>query len=98
MLIRKQAVSYGECPIKGVYSVAAGDSPQQQEIGLTNATLGLLLVKVITIPASWGQLVAYGVSGYNHTLDDGYHANLSAGDGSAATLDISWKRWLCIQC
>ena len=43
----------------------------------------------VTIQLPGGQPVAYGISAYNYTLDDGhYHANLSAGDGSAASLDI----------
>ena len=63
---------------------------QQLGIGLINATLESLLARLVKDhPTSWGQPIAYGISAYNYTLDDGhYHANLSAGDGSAATLDI----------
>ena len=42
----------------------------------------------VTIQLPGGQPVAYGISAYNYTLDDGHYANLSAGDGSAASLDI----------
>ena len=88
---KKQASATENAQYKGVYSVAAGDFSaaagnwsDKRDTGVTIGQGGQ-----VTIQLPGGQPVAYGVSGYNYTLDDGhYHANLSAGDGSAATLDI----------
>ena len=88
---KKQASSTENAQYKGVYSVAAGDFSvaagnwsDKRDTGVTIGQGGQ-----VTIQLPGGQPVAYGISGYNYTLDDGhYHANLSAGDGSAATLDI----------
>ena len=85
---KKQASATENAQYKGVYSVAAGDfsaaagnwSDKRDTIGQGGQ---------VTIQLPGGQPVAYGISAYNYTLDDGhYHANLSAGDGSAASLDI----------
>ena len=88
---KKQASATENAQYKGVYSVAAGDFSaaarnwsDKRDTGVTIGQGGQ-----VTIQLPGGQPVAYGISGYNYTLDDGhYHANLSAGDGSAATLDI----------
>ena len=88
---KKQASSTENAQYKGVYSVAAGDFSaaagnwsDKRDTGVTIGQGGQ-----VTIQLPGGQPVAYGISGYNYTLDDGhYHANLSGGDGSAATLDI----------
>ena len=88
---KKQASATENAQYKGVYSVAAGDFSSaagnwsdKRDTGVTIGQGGQ-----VTIQLPGGQPVAYGISGYNYTLDDGhYHANLSAGDGSAATLDI----------
>ncbi|WP_049518363.1 hypothetical protein [Streptococcus parasanguinis] len=88
---KKQASATENAQYKGVYSVAAGDFSaaagnwsDKRDTGVTIGQGGQ-----VTIQLPGGQPVAYGVSGYNYTLDDGhYHANLSAGDGSVATLDI----------
>ena len=87
---KKQASATENAQYKGVYSVAAGDFSaaagnwsDKRDTGVTIGQGGQ-----VTIQLPGGQPVAYGISGYNYTLDDGhYHANLSAGDGSAATLD-----------
>ena len=88
---KKQASTTENAQYKGVYSVAAGDFSaaagnwsDKRDTGVTIGQGGQ-----VTIQLPGGQPVAYGISAYNYTLDDGhYHANLSAGDGSAATLDI----------
>ncbi len=88
---KKQASATENAQYKGVYSVAAGDFSaaagnwsDKRDTGVTIGQGGQ-----VTIQLPGGQPVAYGISAYNYTLDDGhYHANLSAGDGSAATLDI----------
>ena len=88
---KKQASATENAQYKGVYSVAAGDFSaaagnwsDKRDTGVTIGQGGQ-----VTIQLPGGQPVTYGISGYNYTLDDGhYHANLSAGDGSAATLDI----------
>ena len=88
---KKQASATENAQYKGVYSVAAGDFSaaagnwsDKRDTGVTIGQGGQ-----VTIQLPGGQPVAYGISGYNYTLDDGrYHANLSGGDGSAATLDI----------
>ena len=88
---KQQASATENAQYKGVYSVAAGDFSaaagnwsDKRDTGVTIGQGGQ-----VTIQLPGGQPVAYGISGYNYTLDDGhYHANLSAGDGSAATLDI----------
>lgn len=88
---KKQASTTENAQYKGVYSVAAGDFSaaagnwsDKRDTGVTIGQGGQ-----VTIQLPGGQPVTYGISGYNYTLDDGhYHANLSAGDGSAATLDI----------
>ena len=88
---KKQASATENAQYKGVYSVAAGDFSaaagnwsDKRDTGVTIGQSGQ-----VTIQLPGGQPVAYGISAYNYTLDDGhYHANLSAGDGSAATLDI----------
>ncbi|MBF1716969.1 MAG: hypothetical protein HXO89_06755 [Streptococcus parasanguinis] len=88
---KKQASATENTQYKGVYSVAAGDFSaaagnwsDKRDTGVTIGQGGQ-----VTIQLPGGQPVAYGISAYNYTLDDGhYHANLSAGDGSAATLDI----------
>ena len=88
---KKQASATENAQYKGVYSVAAGDFSaaagnwsDKRDTGVTIGQGGQ-----VTIQLPGGQPVAYGISGYNYTLDDGhYHADLSAGDGSAATLDI----------
>ena len=88
---KKQASATENAQYKGVYSVAAGDFSaaagnwsDKRDTGVTIGQGGQ-----VTIQLPGGQPVAYGISRYNYTLDDGhYHANLSAGDGSAATLDI----------
>ena len=88
---KKQASATENAQYKGAYSVAAGDFSaaagnwsDKRDTGVTIGQGGQ-----VTIQLPGGQPVAYGVSGYNYTLDDGhYHANLSAGDGSVATLDI----------
>ena len=68
----------------GDFSAAAGNWSDKRDTGVTIGQGGQ-----VTIQLPGGQPVAYGISAYNYTLDDGhYHANLSAGDGSAATLDI----------
>ena len=88
---KQQASATENAQYKGVYSVAAGDFSaaagnwsDKRDTGVTIGQGGQ-----VTIQLPGGQPVAYGISAYNYTLDDGhYHANLSAGDGSAATLDI----------
>ena len=88
---KKQASATENAQYKGVYSVAAGDFSaaagnwsDKRDTGVTIGQGGQ-----VTIQLPGGQPVTYGISGYNYTLDDGhYHANLSAGDGSEATLDI----------
>lgn len=88
---KKQASATENAQYKGVYSVAAGDFSaaagnwsDKRDTGVTIGQGGQ-----VTIQLPGGQPVAYGISAYNYTLDDGhYHANLSAGDGSAASLDI----------
>ena len=88
---KKRASATENAQYKGVYSVAAGDFSaaagnwsDKRDTGVTIGQGGQ-----VTIQLPGGQPVTYGISGYNYTLDDGhYHANLSAGDGSAATLDI----------
>ena len=88
---KKQASATENAQYKGVYSVAAGDFSaaagnwsDKRDTGVTIGQGGQ-----VTIQLPGGQPVAYGISAYNYTLDDGhYHANLSAGDGSVATLDI----------
>ena len=88
---KKQASATENAQYKGVYSVAAGDFSaaagnwsDKRDTGVTIGQGGQ-----VTIQLPGGQPIAYGISAYNYTLDDGhYHANLSAGDGSAATLDI----------
>ena len=88
---KKQASATENAQYKGVYSVAAGDFSaaagnwsDKRDTGVTIGQGGQ-----VTIQLPGGQPVTYGISGYNYTLDDGhYHANLSAGDGSAASLDI----------
>lgn len=88
---KKQASATENAQYKGVYSVAAGDFSvaagnwsDKRDTGVTIGQGGQ-----VTIQLPGGQPVAYGISAYNYTLDDGhYRANLSAGDGSAATLDI----------
>ena len=88
---KKQASATENAQYKGVYSVAAGDFSaaagnwsDKRDTGVTIGQGGQ-----VTIQLPGGQPVAYGISAYNYTLDDGhYHANLSAGDGSAANLDI----------
>ena len=88
---KKQASTTENAQYKGVYSVAAGDFSaaagnwsDKRDTGVTIGQGGQ-----VTIQLPGGQPIAYGISAYNYTLDDGhYHANLSAGDGSAATLDI----------
>ena len=88
---KKQASATENAQYKGVYSVAAGDFSaaagnwsDKHDTGVTIGQGGQ-----VTIQLPGGQPVAYGISAYNYTLDDGhYHANLSAGDGSVATLDI----------
>lgn len=88
---KKQASATENAQYKGVYSVAAGDFSaaagnwsDKRDTGVTIGQGGQ-----VTIQLPGGQPVAYGISGYNYTLDDGhYHANLSGGDGSEATLDI----------
>ena len=84
---KKQASATENAQYKGVYSVAAGDFSAAAGKRDTGVTIGQGGQVTIQLPG--GQPVAYGISAYNYTLDDGhYHANLSAGDGSAATLDI----------
>ena len=81
---KKQASATENAQYKGVYSAAAGNWSDKRDTGVTIGQGGQ-----VTIQLPGGQPVAYGISAYNYTLDDGhYHANLSAGDGSAATLDI----------
>ena len=88
---KQQASATENAQYKGVYSVAAGDFSaaagnwsDKRDTGVTIGQGGQ-----VTIQLPGGQPIAYGISAYNYTLDDGhYHANLSAGDGSAATLDI----------
>ena len=88
---KKQASATENAQYKGVYSVAAGDFSAAAGNWSDKRDTGVTIGKggQVTIQLPGGQPVAYGISGYNYTLDDGhYHANLSAGDGSAATLDI----------
>ena len=67
---------------------AAPVTKETKEVA-TPATVTIGQGGQVTIQLPGGQPIAYGISAYNYTLDDGhYHANLSAGDGSAATLDI----------
>ena len=88
---KQQASATENAQYKGVYSVAAGDFSAAAGNWSDKRDTGVTIGKggQVTIQLPGGQPVAYGISGYNYTLDDGhYHANLSAGDGSAATLDI----------
>ena len=88
---KQQASATENAQYKGVYSVVAGDFSAAAGNWSDKRDTGVTIGKggQVTIQLPGGQPVAYGISGYNYTLDDGhYHANLSAGDGSAATLDI----------
>ena len=88
---KKQASATENAQYKGVYSVAAGDFSaaagnwsDKRDTGVTIGQGGQ-----VTIQLPGGQPVAYGISGYNYTLDDGhYHANLSAGDGSVSSVTV----------